>query len=116
MGSRFTEDATMLELVARLLHERRLAFLDSVTSPRSLAYQVAHRAGIPAMARDLFLDADGTPEGVRGAWCTALATARAQGHVVAIYHPTARTLDTLVSLIKASRRDVVFRPLPDDAS
>lgn len=116
MGSRFTEDATKLEIVARLLHERRLAFLDSVTSPRSLAYQVASRAGLHAAARDLFLDADGTPEGVRKAWHAALATAHDQGHIVAIYHPTARTLETLVSLIEASRREVVFTTLPDGAS
>src|SRR6185295_13691712 len=56
MGSRFTEDPQRMRLVLERLKARKLFFLDSVTTPRSIAGKVAEIVGVPYVARKVFLD------------------------------------------------------------
>lgn len=108
MGSRFTESRRSLDPVMDVLYARQLHFLDSVTSPRTVAFQTARARGIPAAARDIFLDADHTPDGVRRAWSVALQIARLKGDTVAIYHPHPATVHTLADLLRRSDTQVSY--------
>ncbi len=60
-GSRFTADAPGMEIVLGTLKRRGLLFLDSRTTPRTVAPGIAHRMGLPFAQRNVFLDDDPTP-------------------------------------------------------
>ena len=56
MGSRLTSDRGRMDLVMKTLRERDVLFLDSKTSSRSVANEMADRNGVPSTTRDVFLD------------------------------------------------------------
>jgi polysaccharide deacetylase 2 family uncharacterized protein YibQ len=56
MGSVATRDRALMDLVAGEAKRRGMLVLDSVTIPHSLAYRQAALAGVPAAARDVFID------------------------------------------------------------
>ncbi len=95
MGSRFTADATALQPVMQEIKARRLFFLDSVTSPRSNGYAAARQAGVPALARDVFLDDVITPQAIARQLALTESVARRHGSSIAIGHPHPATLQAL---------------------
>ncbi|MBI2060567.1 MAG: divergent polysaccharide deacetylase family protein [Nitrospirae bacterium] len=108
MGSRFTENRRSLSPVMDVIYAHQFYFLDSVTSSRTIAFQAARARGIPAAARDIFLDADHTPDGVRRAWSVAMRIAQIKGDTVAIYHPHPATLHTMAQLLRQSSSQVSY--------
>lgn len=97
MGSRFTASAEALRPVMAELQRRGLLFLDSRTTARSLAQQVATRMGVPSIGRDVFLDHD-VEAGrayVEARLAQVEAVARSHGMAVAIGHPHVATLAAL---------------------
>lgn len=112
MGSRFTSDPHGLATVMATLKVRGLLFLDSRTSNQSIALAEARNAGVPAVARDVFLDHEKSPESVQRALADLEAVARRHGHAVAIGHPRDVTLDALAAwLPQLERRGFVLVPL-----
>ena len=95
MGSRFTADRAGLEVFMEVLEKRHAYFLDSKTSPDSIAERVAHEHGIPSTRRDVFIDHVETPAFVASALHHIEAIARATGSAVAIGHPKDVTLASL---------------------
>lgn len=111
MGSRFTEDAAALAPILAEIGARGLYFLDSRTSPRSLAYTTARGLGVPALGRDVFLDDSDAPEAIARQIAAMEARARRTGSVIAIGHPREATLAALEAwLIEAPERG--FRTVP----
>jgi polysaccharide deacetylase 2 family uncharacterized protein YibQ len=98
MGSRFTEDASALALVMPELKSRGLFWLDSRTSPATRGAAAARAAGVPAIERDVFLDADRDPAFIRSQLRLLLQTARRRGTAVGIGHPHPETLAALLEL------------------
>ncbi|MBM3310582.1 MAG: divergent polysaccharide deacetylase family protein [Candidatus Aminicenantes bacterium] len=94
-GSLFTEDAALLNPIFDVLKERNLFFIDSRTSEKSVAYEEAVRRGVPAAARQVFLDADSDSDGVRRRLVELFAHAKAHGRAVGIAHPRKETLEAL---------------------
>ena len=77
-----------------------------------MAYETARELGIPAAERQVFLDADGTPEGIRGEIERWKALARERGAAVAIAHPHPGTLEVLREEIPEAREEgFVFVPV-----
>lgn len=119
MGSSFTEDAAALKPVMRAIHQRGMFFIDSLTSPHSRALAAARQAGVPARARQIFLDHDPSPRAVRRQLRRLMALARRRDGVIAIGHPHPATINVLtemapelrkrLSLVPASR---LVRPAP----
>ncbi len=64
MGSRFTSDPRAMRTLLAGLRERGLFFLDSKTSPESVAADVAAGLQVPFAERDVFLDHDPEPAAV----------------------------------------------------
>ncbi len=111
MGSRFTENAAALAPILTEIGARGLYFLDSRTSPRSLAYTTARELGLPALGRDVFLDDSNDPDAIASQIAAMEARARRTGGVIAIGHPREATLDALEAwLATAERRG--FRIIP----
>jgi hypothetical protein len=95
MGSRMTENAAAMKTVLEEIGRRGLFFIDSCTSPRSIACQVARDLKIPSRKRDIFLDHDGSPDSVRLQVQRLIRKARIEGSALAIGHPREATLNVL---------------------
>jgi len=99
MGSGFTSDAqAMARVFAALTGSETLIFVDSLTSPRSVASLSARDAGFPALRRDVFLDTDRDETAIAARLEDALALAASRGHAIAIGHPYRETLEVLDTL------------------
>jgi polysaccharide deacetylase 2 family uncharacterized protein YibQ len=97
MGSRFTADARRLEIVMEELRRRWLFFIDSRTNPLSVAESVALANGIPATARNVFIDHDPSAGAIVRQLAIIERIARHGGSVVAIGHPYPTTLAALAA-------------------
>ena len=85
-GSAFTEDENAMRAFLDVLREEELYFVDSVTSPESIAYDTAVEMGVPAIRRNVFLDHDRDEEAIRGAFEELMDYATEEGKAVGIGH------------------------------
>ena len=112
MGSRLTSDPVALEPVMVALKRRGLMFLDSRTSRHTQGLEVAHRFGVPAVERDVFLDHDPSPVALRAALMRVEELAQRNGFAVAIGHPKDVTLNALEQwLPNVKARGFILVPL-----
>jgi len=85
--------------MAWLMEEMRLRgelfFVDSYTTPESVALKLAHEAGVPAVKRDVFLDPDHAPGTLEREFRRLKKLARLHGFAVGIGHPYPETLTLL---------------------
>lgn len=95
MGSRFTQYAEGLQVVFEVMKNSSLFFVDSRTSPGSVAFLEARRAKIPAVSRDIFLDNSQDVDAIARQIREAVKMARSRGKVVAICHPYSQTVEAL---------------------
>jgi len=72
-----------------------LFFVDSFTTAQSVALTIATEEGIPARRRDVFLDADASPQRIAAEFERLKALARKHGDAIGIGHPYPATLDFL---------------------
>ncbi|NNU17724.1 divergent polysaccharide deacetylase family protein [Parvularcula sp. ZS-1/3] len=97
-GSLATESTAAMRVVMAETRTRGLYFLDSKTSPRSVAYREGKRLGARVVEADLFLDGD---FGRRGAEHVERQlgmleqTAEVRGYAVGIGHPYPSTISAL---------------------
>ncbi len=102
-GSVATADRRVVRSVLSVVRAKGLFFLDSKTSPASVATKEARALGLATIPRDVFLDdaraeaaaIGGAPEALETAFARALSTAATNGHAVVIGHPHAATVDFL---------------------
>ncbi len=100
MGSRFTQSNAGMETMLHALKQRRgehgaLFFLDSRTSPHSVAARVATKLGVPLLERDVFLDNERGEEAVRHSIERAERLLGMRGQAIVIGHPHPETLAAL---------------------
>jgi polysaccharide deacetylase 2 family uncharacterized protein YibQ len=86
MGSLGTSDPRVMRAVLQELKSRHLFFVDSVTTPHSVAVQVARDIGVRTATRAVFLDNQDDEEYVRGQFRTLIALAQTRGQAIAIGH------------------------------
>lgn len=112
MGSLLTADYSRMRDVMEYMTDRGLFFLDSRTSKFSSAEQAARDAGIPTIARDVFLDNSRSIENILQALADLEDIARKRGSAVAIGHPYPETIEALHTWIAgAEARGVDLVPL-----
>ncbi|MDH4027953.1 MAG: divergent polysaccharide deacetylase family protein [Nitrospirota bacterium] len=112
MGSAFTQDERVMEEFFSGMKGQGLFFLDSLTSPRSIAYKFAKERGIRALRRDVFLDDSGDPAKIRAQWDILVKTARKKGHAIALAHPRENTLKVLREKLK-EKKEVEVVPVSE---
>jgi len=105
MGSRLTADGDAMARVMARLGGRGLFFLDSRTTADTRAEDAARQAGLAALARDVFLDHDGTGAEASAQLQRTLEIAARTGLVIAIGHPHRLTLDALERFAAALDQD-----------
>jgi len=79
-------------LMEELLARDALIFIDSYTTHKSVALQLAFERGVPAVKRDVFLDPDRSPETVAREFGRLKDLAIQNGVAVGIGHPYPSTL------------------------
>lgn len=87
MGSLLTQLEPQMGWVMEEIRRRQLFFIDSGTTPDSVAWRKAREYGIPYLRRDIFLDHEQTPAFVHKQFQKTLRIARERGWAVAIGHP-----------------------------
>lgn len=110
MGSLATTDGALMGIVMDVLKRERLYFLDSRTTPATVAEVVGRQVGVATLRRDVFLDVVGEPGAVRRALAEAVSRARRNGSAVAIGHVTAVTLEVLSADLAAGLDGVELVP------
>lgn len=98
MGSRFTSDARMMSMVLQSLKRKGIYFIDSLTSPRSIAYETARALGIPTALRTVFLDNIRHKSEIMAQFERAIAIAQRSGSALAIGHVHPETLQALQAI------------------
>jgi len=112
MGSKGTADRRVMRAILGVVKERGLFFLDSVTTPKSVAGPVATEVGVRAAARTVFLDNVDEEEAIRGQIQHLIALARARGTAIAIGHAQRLTPRVVASMRdEFDRQRVMFVPL-----
>jgi len=106
MGSLITQHPGHMSWLMRELDTRGdLFFVDSRTTPASVALQVALEFGVPATRRDVFLDDDPDPREIAAQFSKLKNLARVHGSAVAIGHPHPTTLQFLETAISGLAAD-----------
>jgi uncharacterized protein len=94
-GSRATADLALMQALMPALRQRGLFFVDSRTDAKTIAYDVAERAGVPAASRKVFLDDTASREAIRKQLELAARDAQRDGFTIAIGHPRPATIAAL---------------------
>lgn len=91
MGSALTQNKQAMQWVMETLKNEQLYFIDSLTSPKSVAYQQAISYQLPALRRHIFLDNDTSTAALTRQWNKALRIAKKTGRAILIGHPYAKS-------------------------
>lgn len=105
MGSALTEQDEPMGWLMSELKAHQLFFVDSRTSGRSVAQQVARQQGLANAGRDIFLDNERDLVKINAQFNKLIRLARQRGQAIAIGHPYPETVHYLQQVL----------PLMDDA-
>jgi len=95
-GSSLTENKEAMKFLMAELKARKLMFLDSFTSAKSVGYATAREFGIKSAKRDVFLDNDAeNPASIRKQLDQLATLARKNGKAIGIGHPHPATISEL---------------------
>lgn len=99
MGSAFTQDKTKMEEFLRVIKEKNLIFVDSFTSPKSVAYKTAKVMGIPTLQNEVFLDNEDNLEYILKQLSLFKKRIKRDGSCIAIGHIHKKNLPAALSKI-----------------
>ena len=95
MGSKVTQDRSVMRNILEPLREKNLFFVDSRTTADSVAHELALEMGIPSTSRNIFLDSTIGEDFSRQKLIELLRLSRRTGKALAIGHPFPETLRAL---------------------
>jgi polysaccharide deacetylase 2 family uncharacterized protein YibQ len=114
MGSLATQDRRVMDAVMSTIAKYNLFFLDSLTSPKSVACESARARGVPCLKRDVFLDNLDDANYVFNQVKKLVAVAKRRKKAIGIGHLKKTTLEGLklaMPYLEEERIEVV--PLSD---
>ncbi len=113
MGSLITRHPGHMEwLMAELQRVGGLFFVDSVTTPSSVAYDVALEHGVPAARRHVFLDSDPAPAAIAAQFERLRQHALRGGYAIGIGHPYPETFAFLETALPALQAEGLIEIVP----
>lgn len=98
-GSKITRNEHLMEIILKELKSRNLFFIDSKTSPRSVAAKVAKRIGLPSLDRDIFIDSINSRAQIEKNVLKLFKLAKKKKRVIGIAHPYPDTIEVLKELL-----------------
>ena len=108
MGSKFTQNKKYMRIVLAEIKRQHLFFVDSLTTNKSVGYKLARQMGIPALKRDIFLDATRDLNDIKARIETLKRWAKAKEEVVVICHPYLTTWMALKEALPELKKEVKF--------
>ncbi|HWP92601.1 MAG TPA: divergent polysaccharide deacetylase family protein [Thermodesulfobacteriota bacterium] len=106
MGSKFTENSELMELVLESIKKKGLFFIDSRTSPHTTGFDMARKMGIKTAKRDLFLDnSAGSQNYIRSQIEKLVNVSKEKGVAIGICHPYPNTISVLSEMIPEIRKE-----------
>ena len=107
MGSELTQDAKSMQHLMRILKKQRVGFIDSRTTPKTVAQKSAIEQGVANNRRHVFLDHVRSEDFITAQFHSAVKMAQeSQNIVVIIGHPHDITLKTLNELLKKFQQEI----------
>ncbi len=103
-GSGATADSVLMRQVMMLLKQRGLFFIDSRTTPATVAERLARKVGVPVQRRKVFLDETDTPEAIKQMLWKLARLAQKEGQALGIGHCHPLTLQVLQRYLPALTR------------
>ncbi len=113
MGSKATQDVELMTAVLRLIKKRGLIFVDSRTSPHSVAYDLACREGLTCGYNEGFLDSDDDNLPIEKRMQELIIAAEDKGKIIVIAHPRKKTIKFLKKNLPALKDEVDFVTIKD---
>ena len=111
MGSRFTARREEMNRVLRIIRERRLFFIDSLTTRHSEGYQAAQQLKVDTACRNLFLDVRQDQGAILRQLFRLRNRARRYGRAIGIGHPfpeTAQAIARFIETLRGSEISLVY--------
>jgi polysaccharide deacetylase 2 family uncharacterized protein YibQ len=99
MGSIITTRTDIMRPVMRELARQQRYFIDSLTTPESIAADMARRMRLPSATRDVFLDNNKDQLRINEQFNKLIQKARNQGHAIGIAHPYPETIAYLKKVL-----------------
>jgi polysaccharide deacetylase 2 family uncharacterized protein YibQ len=93
MGSRFTSSSADISCALAAIRDSGLYFVDSVTTGRSLAHQIARGLAVTTARRNIFLDNRASDASVHAQLLRLKAHAQRHGRSLGIGHPHSATAE-----------------------
>ena len=102
MGSKFTSCQKEIKEALRVVKERDLFFVDSLTSSHSMAYRTAKRLQLATACRNIFLDDDPSESVILSQLVKLKRYAFANGHAIGIGHPYTETAKAIGRFMRSN--------------
>ena len=103
-GSRATTDPGVMNSVAAVLKERNKFFIDSRTTPETVAESIMNNWKVPSARRNVFLDNDHDEEKITRQLLSLVEIAERDGSAIGIGHVKQNTLNVLRKQIPELKR------------
>ena len=107
MGSALTQEPQAMVWLMRAVKRHKLFFVDSRTTHKSVASEIALQENIRTASRDVFLDNDRSLYGIDKEFRRLLAVAKRRKTAIAIGHPYPSTLQYLEHALPMLKREGV---------
>jgi len=111
MGSLITTEEKPMKALLEALKEENLFFIDSKTSPNSIAFSLAQKMGIKSALRQVFLDNEKNIDYIKGQFQELISLAKAKGKALGIGHInmiTAYALEEIVASLDKRKIELVY--------
>ncbi|NOY67919.1 MAG: divergent polysaccharide deacetylase family protein [Deltaproteobacteria bacterium] len=110
MGSRLTADSDKMNQVLSILKTRRLFFIDSRTTAKTVARSSARLFALPFAERDVFLDNNPSEKKIRKQIKKLILIAEKTGVAIGIGHPHESTCKAIAAMIPEMEKRVRLVP------
>lgn len=110
MGSRLTADSDKMNQVLSILKTRRLFFIDSRTTAKSVARSSARLFAVPFAERDVFLDNNPSKKKIKKQIEKLIVIAEKTGFAIGIGHPHKTTCEAIAEMIPEIKKRVRLVP------
>jgi len=99
-GSKATEDSRVMYLIFKELAKKKIFFVDSRVTSKSICKQLADKMQLPFASRDVFLDNVNERTAIKKQFAELAAKARKRGYAVAIGHARKLSWEVMSEEIK----------------
>ena len=99
MGSKLTAEYSHMVWTMRFLQDKKLFFVDSVTTQNSKALKIAKNYDVPSLSRQVFLDNHLSSDYIEGQFMQMVRLAKKHNNIIAIAHPHPETISALKTLL-----------------